>query len=143
MPDSLWVAELIISERVRAKISGYHNIAPFDVRQAIVGVEGLDYAYRSNPPRGPRYYVEFFIGRDRVLAVLYPVRHPLGDVYTLGSAYRGPMGLSAVGEEPEVAEEPETGEAEVAGDEPAETKSNFAEMNLTSRNVNEIDDEQR
>lgn len=101
MPRSLWVAELIMSEPVRAKISDRHNIDPSDVRRAIVAVEGLRYKHRSDPPRGSRYYVEFWVGDDRALAVLYPVMHPLGDVYALGSAYREPKGLdAAAGSEP-------------------------------------------
>jgi hypothetical protein len=105
------VADLIISERVRAKISGHHKIDPSELRQAIVAVEGLRFKPRSDLPRGPRYYVEFWIGDDRVLAALYPVAHPLGDVYTLGSAYREPRGLNAVGAEPTTA-----GEASSAGE---------------------------
>ena len=119
MADSLWVAELIISERVRAKITGYHNLDPSDVCQAIVAVEGLRYRFRSDPPRGARYYVEFRIGRDRALAALYPVAHPWGDVYALGSAYRDIRGLEAIGEDPLVAEEPMTkGEALAAAEVP-------------------------
>ncbi len=113
------MAELIISERVSSKISSCHNIDPFDVRQAIVAVEGLRYKYRSDPPRGPRYYVEFWIGADRVLAALYPVEHPLGDVYALGSAYREMRGPNAVAEEPATAadERTETDDAPSDGNE--------------------------
>ncbi|HXP21894.1 MAG TPA: hypothetical protein VN840_19795 [Streptosporangiaceae bacterium] len=116
MPESLWVADLIISERVLAKISGDHNIDPFELRQAIVAVEGLRFKPRSDPPRGPRYYVEFWIGDDRVLAALYPVAHPLGDVYALGSAYREPRGLDAVGAEPTVAGEASSAEGHISED---------------------------
>lgn len=120
MADSLWVAELIISERVRAKITGYHNLDPADVRQAIVAVEGLRYKYRSDPPRGPRYYVEFRVARSRALAALYPVSHPLGDVYALGSAYRDVRGLEAIGEDAAPAEEPmAAGEVLAAAEVPA------------------------
>ena len=47
-------------------------------------------------PRGPRTYLETAVDGVRVLCVLYPVEHPLGDVYALGSAYPEPRGLDAV-----------------------------------------------
>ena len=119
MPNALWVAQLIISDRVSAKITSKHNIDAFDVRQAIVAVPGLRYRFRADPPRRPRYYVEFWVGSDRALAALYPVEHPLGDVYALGSAYREPRGLDTVTEDlPEVDEAAESSQtSEAAGDE--------------------------
>jgi hypothetical protein len=97
VPQSLWVADLIISPAVRAKLSDEkHRLDPDEVRQSIVAVQGLRFKWRSNLPRSRRVYVEISMGGDRVLAVLYPVDHPIGDVYTLGSAYRERRGLSAV-----------------------------------------------
>ena len=97
MPNSLWVAELIISPDIRAKLANAeHRLDAEDVRQAIVCVQGLRFRWRTNPPRRRRVYVEILIGDDRVLAALYPVDHPMGDVYALGSAYREPRGLNAV-----------------------------------------------
>lgn len=95
-PESLWVAELIISPRVRAKLLDDHHLDPEDVRRAIVGVSGLRFKARSDPPRGPRAYIEVFIGQVRVLCALYPVDHPMGDVYALGSAYPDHRGLDGV-----------------------------------------------
>jgi len=99
VPESLWIAELIISPQVQAKIRERHNLDPAELRQAIVAVPGLTFKERSDPPRGPRKYVETSVGNVRVLCALYPVEHPLGDVYTLGSAYPEPRGLDAVDED--------------------------------------------
>lgn len=96
MPESLWVAELIISTPVRAKLRDHHRLDPDEVRRAIVAVTGLRFKERSDMPRGPRRYVETAVGGIRVLCALYPVEHPLGDVYALGSAYPEPRGLDAV-----------------------------------------------
>lgn len=138
VPKSLWVAELIISERTRAKITSYHNIDPNDVRQAIVAAEGLKYKHRSDEPRGPRYYVEFSIGPARVLAALYPVAHPLGDVYALGSAYREPRGLDAVEDEPADAVQ-----AHTAGPDAGAAEDEFSAKGVSSASpsVNEIDEQ--
>lgn len=98
MPSCLWVAELTISPPVRVKLQDdQHRLDPDELRRSVVAVPGLRYKERSDPPRGRRFYVETFIGPDRVLAALYPVDHPMGDVYALGSAYREPRGLNAVG----------------------------------------------
>ncbi len=96
MPESIWVAELIISPSVQQKLRDpQHRLDPDEVRRAIVAVPGLRFRERSDPPRGRRFYVEVFIDGERVLVVLYPVRHPMGEMYTLGSAYREPRGLNA------------------------------------------------
>lgn len=95
MPESLWVAELIVSPATRTKLAALHRLDADDVRQELVAVQGLRYKWRDDPPRGDRVYVEISIGDDRVLAVLYPVDHPMGDVYVLGSAYYEPRGLDA------------------------------------------------
>jgi len=95
VPESLWVAELIISPAVRAKVSASHHVDADDVRQAIVAVQGLRYKWRTDLPRGPRVYVELSVLGDRLLAVLYPVNHPMGDIYALGSVYQEPRGLQA------------------------------------------------
>jgi hypothetical protein len=95
--EYLWVAELIISPWVWAKLCDPdHRLDPDEVRLAIVAVQGLRFKERSNPPRGPRSYVQIAVGGVRVLCALYPVEHPMGDVYALGSAYPEPRGLDAV-----------------------------------------------
>jgi hypothetical protein len=96
VPESLWVAALIISDPVRVKLSAEHSLDADDVRREVVAVQGLRYRWRDDPPRGRRAYVEIFVGDDRVLVALYPVDHPMGDVYALGSAYREPRGLDTV-----------------------------------------------
>lgn len=94
MPESLWIADLIISQAVEAKLAQLsRHVEADDVRQAVIGVAGLRYRWDHDRDRGPRVYVEISMGDDRVLVVLYPVDHPLGDVYALGSAYVEPRGL--------------------------------------------------
>ena len=98
MPEYLWVAELIISPWVWAKLCDpSHRLDPEEVHRAIVAVPGLRFKEHSDPPRGLRKYVEIHVGGVRVLCALYPVEHPMGDVYALGSAYPEPRGLDAVG----------------------------------------------
>ncbi len=93
MPESLWVAELIVSPEVRSKLHDDHHIEVAEVQRSIVAVAGLRFKWRHRAGRGWRAYVEIFIGRDRVLVVLRPVQHPLGDVYELVSAYPEPRGV--------------------------------------------------
>ncbi len=88
MPESLWVAVLHISEATAQKLSGRHNVDANDVRDAIECVSGLSYTWDDDPGRGLRALVEITIGKSRVVAVLYPVDDPVGDVYALGSAYQ-------------------------------------------------------
>jgi hypothetical protein len=102
VPESLWVAELTISPAVQTKLSDAdHRLDADDVRQAIVAVQGLRFKWRTDPPRGRRVYVEISMGAKRVLAALYPVDHPMGDLYALGSAYHEPRGLDAVKSDPD------------------------------------------
>jgi hypothetical protein len=85
--EPLWVARLIISPATRAKLSSKHSLNADDVRDAIVCVVGLYYRWDDDPERGRRALVEIEIRRVTVIAVLYPVEDPSGDVYALGSAY--------------------------------------------------------
>lgn len=87
MPKPLWVARLIISQATCVKLSSKHNLEPDDVRDAIVCVAGLDYQWDDDPQRGLRALVRANIRGVTVIAVLYPVLDPSGDVYALGSAY--------------------------------------------------------
>lgn len=87
MAGALWVAQLIISDLTAAKIRTKHGINPADVRQAVVGVVGLRYAWDYHPERGWRVLVEANIGGRACVIVLYEVEHQLGDVWALGSAY--------------------------------------------------------
>ncbi len=57
------------------------------MRDAIVCIRGLPFAWDDDPDRGHRVLVEASIGGRSCLIVLYPVDDPLGDVYALGSAY--------------------------------------------------------
>lgn len=85
---SLWVATLYISDRTAEKLRAKHRLDPDDVRDAIVGVRGLRYAWNTHPERGTRAIVEATIDGDRVLVVLYPEASAMGDAWHLGSAYR-------------------------------------------------------
>ena len=87
MPEHLWVARLIVSQAIRAKLSAKHSLDADDLLDAIVCVEGLYYRWDDDPERGRRALVAANIRGTTFLVVLYPVEDPLGDVYALGSAY--------------------------------------------------------
>jgi hypothetical protein len=87
VPESLWVARLIVSQATRAKLSSRHHLDSDEVRDAIVCVAGLPYRWDDDPERGRRALVETDIRGIPVIVVLYPVLDPSGDVYALGSAY--------------------------------------------------------
>lgn len=87
MPQSLWVARLIVSDATAAKLASRHGLDYRDVNAAVVGVEGLAFVWHDDPERGRRALVEAIVNRRVCVIVLYPVEDPLGDVYALGSAY--------------------------------------------------------
>jgi hypothetical protein len=88
-PESVWVADLIISERTRVKVDALHSIDAEAVRQAVVCVRGLRGTWDEDDERGERMIVSVVVGRVPTEVVLYPVDHPMGDVWSLGSAYPG------------------------------------------------------
>ena len=92
MVASLWVAHLIVSDATASKLSGKHQLDWRDVRDAIVCVRGLRYAWHQHPTRGRRAMVEVVVRGRRCIAVLYPVGVASSDVFTLGSAYPDPRG---------------------------------------------------
>jgi hypothetical protein len=87
VPESLWVAILIVSPATRAKLSSKHNLDSDEVQDAVVCVAGLSFRWDDDPERGRRALVEANIRGLTVIVVLYPVLDPSGDVYALGSAY--------------------------------------------------------
>lgn len=87
MTRALWVAVLNISPRTAQKITEKHRLDPEDVRAAVQTVAGLEYVWDDDPERGLRAIVRVVIHGGPVLVVLYPVEHPLGGVFHLGSAY--------------------------------------------------------
>lgn len=60
---------------------------PDALRQAIVCVSNLTFTWDDDEERGRRAIVQVWIGNRRCLVVLYPVEHPMGDVWNLGSVY--------------------------------------------------------
>lgn len=90
MPKAIWVAELRISNRTAQKIVGRHNVEPHEVREAVVCVSGLTAAWDDHPDKGLRALVQVRIRDRRWLAVLYPVEHPMGGVWNLGSIFEEP-----------------------------------------------------
>jgi len=87
VPRSLWVAQLIISDATKEKLSGRHGLDWREVNAAIVGASGLQYTWDDDPERGLRAIAEAAISGRRCIVVLYPVDDPMGDTYALGSAY--------------------------------------------------------
>jgi hypothetical protein len=87
MDAPLWVARLIVSQKTAEKLAGRHRLNWQDVRDSVVCVSGLRYAWDRDPERGRRALVEVEIRGMLCLVVLYPVDDSSGDVYALGSAY--------------------------------------------------------
>lgn len=87
MTARLWVARLIVSQKTAEKLAGRHGLDWQDVRDAVVCVAGLRYAWHDHTERGRRALVEVEIQGRQCLVVLYPVDDSSGDVYALGSAY--------------------------------------------------------
>jgi hypothetical protein len=83
----IWVATLFISARTAEKLAQKHDLSPQEVRDAVVCVERLPFAWDDDPDRGRRAIVDTTIRERRVLVVLYPAADPFGDAWHLGSAY--------------------------------------------------------
>ncbi len=86
LPESIWVAELWISDRTAHKIMG-RGVHADELRQEIVCVAGLPFTWDDDPERGRRAILQVSMHGRRWLVVLYPVAHPMGDVWNLGSVY--------------------------------------------------------
>ena len=87
MPERLWIARLIVSDRTAAKLASRHGLDYHDVNAAIVGRPGLRFTWHDDPERGRRALVEALVSDRVCIIVLYPVADPFGDTYALGSAY--------------------------------------------------------
>ncbi|BCJ64832.1 hypothetical protein GCM10009779_66010 [Polymorphospora rubra] len=84
---SVWVAVLNISWRTAEKISHRHQLTADEVRDAVVCVAGLTYAWDVDVERGERAIVQVHLRGRPALVVLYPTDDPIGDIWNLGSAY--------------------------------------------------------
>lgn len=84
----IWVAVVNISPRVAQKIICEHAIEPDEVRQALIGVSGLRFAWDDDAERGWRALVKAHVRGSPTLFVLYPVDDTDHDgEWNLGSAY--------------------------------------------------------
>ncbi|MGH3997021.1 MAG: hypothetical protein ACRDTJ_06115 [Pseudonocardiaceae bacterium] len=69
---SLWVAQLMISDRTAQKIAQLHGITETEVRDSVQCVRGLYGRWDEDPERGRRALIDVVI-RDRpATVVLYP-----------------------------------------------------------------------
>jgi hypothetical protein len=84
---TLWIAQLIVSDRTAAKLASVHGLDHREVSAAIVGTRNLRYMWHDDPQRGRRAVVEALVEGRVCIIVLNPVNHPLGGVFALGSAY--------------------------------------------------------
>jgi hypothetical protein len=87
---TVWIARLLISERVMRKIIDEHGIYPAEVRAAVERVEGLDFSWVYESERGrvnPYIIVRAKIGEKDALVVLYPTDNHMDHEWRLGSAY--------------------------------------------------------
>lgn len=85
--DSIWVAQLNISDATAAQVEDRHGISVAQLRDALVAVAGLPFRWDDHPDRGRRAVLTVPIGRHVVTVVLYPSGE---DAWNLGSAYRLP-----------------------------------------------------
>lgn len=84
---SIWIAELIVSQRTAEKLIHEHHLTEDEVRDQVVAQPGLVFSWHDHPERGRRAILNVTIRSRVCLAVLYPVEHPMGDVWALGSCY--------------------------------------------------------
>jgi hypothetical protein len=87
---TIWIARLLISERVAQKIIEVHGISPDKVRAAVERVEGLDFSWVYEPERGrvnPYVIVRTKIRGEDALVVVFPTDDPTDNEWRLGSTY--------------------------------------------------------
>lgn len=84
---AIWVAQLLVSDATARKLAARHGLWVADVRDAVVCVSGLPFAWHDHPERGLRAIVQVKIRGKVTYVVLYPAGDPLGGVWHLGSAY--------------------------------------------------------
>jgi hypothetical protein len=78
---------LNISPRTAEKVASRHQLTGDEIRDAVVCVSGLTFAWHMHPQRGERAIVSVQIRGRPALIVLYPTADAAGDVWNLGSAY--------------------------------------------------------
>lgn len=76
-----------MSERTQQKIIQKHGITAEEVRDAVMCVPGLDFAWHDHAQRGLRAIIKARIRGRKMLVVLYPAESAFGDAWHLGSAY--------------------------------------------------------
>ncbi len=87
MEKTVWAAQLSISTRTARKIAQDHGIAEAEVRDAVQCVENVPVRWDGHPKRGLRAVLSVIVRGRPCAVVLYPVKHPMGDAWRLGSAY--------------------------------------------------------
>lgn len=85
MVPSIWISDLLISERTVQKIIQVHHIDPDELRSQLVATEGLTYSEHIHPEYGLRALIVLTVRARKVLVVLFPTSDP--SVWNLGSAY--------------------------------------------------------
>jgi hypothetical protein len=84
VPTTVWIAELIISDRTAEKIASKHRLSPRDVRDAILCRHALIGRWSADRQGNPRVLVRVTVGDRPCLVVIYPAGD---DVWHLASAY--------------------------------------------------------
>jgi hypothetical protein len=87
---TIWIARLLISERIADKITDIHGITPREVRAAVERVEGLEFSWVYEPERGrsdPYAIVRTEIRNRDALVVVYPTEDPADHLWRLASVY--------------------------------------------------------
>lgn len=87
---TIWIAHLLISERIANKIVERHGISPDEVRAAVEKVTGLDFSWVYEPERSrlnPYVIVRTQIQERDALVVIYPTDDPMDQEWRLASVY--------------------------------------------------------
>jgi hypothetical protein len=85
--ESIWVAVLNISDRTAHKLSEKHQLTRDHVLDAVQCVEGLPFTWDVDADGERNAVIRATIRNRPHLVVVYPVDHPMGDVWNLATAH--------------------------------------------------------
>jgi len=83
--ETVWIAELCVSDSTEQKLTHKHRITVDEVEQAVKCVAGLRGSWDHDRARGSRMLLHAAVRGRPVLVVLYPTSDP--DVWNLGSVH--------------------------------------------------------
>ena len=87
--ETIWIAELLISERTAQKLRIKHGLNPADVRRALLATRGLRARRIRDEERGERFLVRSSVNGEDCLAVLHDASSTDADsVWRLATMYK-------------------------------------------------------